>query len=68
MGVKREQEEYKEKCLNARCYPFSLVLSDKTLELVSHDYFQFKFITEALEEMLKKKSSLNKLTKKIIIC
>ena len=68
IGVKREQEDYKERCINARCYPFSLVLNDKTLEFVSTDYVQFKFITEGMEELLKKKSQLTKLNKKINLC
>jgi hypothetical protein len=69
MGAKRDQEEHREKCLQARYYPFSLVLSDKTLEFVCVDYVQFKVVTEALEELLKKKSSaassLTKLAKRI---
>ena len=38
MGVRRDQEEHREKCLQAKFYPFSLVLNDKTLEFVCVDY------------------------------
>ena len=42
LGVKKEKEEYKNLCLQAEYYPFSLVIDDKTLEFIASDQEQFK--------------------------
>ncbi len=68
MCVKRDQDDYKDRCMQAKFYSFSLVLNDKTLEFVSGDYVQFKFLTEGLEEVIKvaKKGNIQSKAKRII--
>jgi len=51
--IKRELEEYKQNCLNTQFFPFSVVLSNKTIEFVASDLNQFKFVTQAIEEIIK---------------
>lgn len=61
---KKELKEYKEACLSAKFYPFSLIFSDKQVEMVALDALQFKFLTEAFEELRKQKpANLAKLSK-----
>jgi len=64
--AKREKEEYREKCLRCELYPFSLVLESKTIEMVATDFYQFKFVSEGLEELARLKSygALGRLAKK----
>lgn len=50
---KKEAVEYKERCMKASFYPFTLVFMDKQVEVVATDPLQFKFLTEAFEELRK---------------
>ena len=47
--VKELDEDYRKKCLKCSYYPFSLILKDKTVDIVGQNYLSFKYLAEGIE-------------------